>query len=199
MLLFQYIVFSTFIAAFAIFWHAVYWYFDNEKEEKHWRLQALKSMLAVFFFFHGTILLLAENESKLAWSAGFLAYVATVAIFRWATNSARNAHLGLAFNTVTSVSVAKTGPYKWVRHPIYANYLIYWSIAPIIHGEWWTWIPTAVAVATYFYAARGEEAALLSGPLAKEYAEYQQSTGMFFPKLLRRPAHADRDNARKAA
>ena len=35
----------------------------------------------------------------------------------------------------------------------------------------------------YYRAARDEERSLLAGPMAEQYREYSQRTGMFVPKL----------------
>jgi protein-S-isoprenylcysteine O-methyltransferase Ste14 len=66
--------------------------------------------------------------------------------------------------------VVSTGPYAWVRHPMYTGTILFFVGAPMLLGSWW-----GVAMAPLFamlFAIRSgiEERALIAG--LPEYADY---------------------------
>ncbi|MBI3517217.1 MAG: isoprenylcysteine carboxylmethyltransferase family protein [Proteobacteria bacterium] len=67
-------------------------------------------------------------------------------------------------------TVATSGPYRWVRHPMYAGALIYFLATPLLLGSWWGLACAPVLVAGLALRAVLEErwlAARLDG-----YADY---------------------------
>lgn len=42
--------------------------------------------------------------------------------------------------------VANTGPYRFVRHPMYANTLYFCWSGPLLLNSWWAFIPVALSV-----------------------------------------------------
>lgn len=42
--------------------------------------------------------------------------------------------------------VATTGPYRWVRHPMYTGVILSWLAGPIFLGSWWAVVPAGVSV-----------------------------------------------------
>ncbi len=97
-------------------------------------------------------------------------------------------HLG---NNVTPTVVTReqatlvtSGPYRWVRHPLYVMGMIaYIGFALIAEN---IFIAAAAVVGFIFLAIRlqKEEANLISR-FGDSYREYMRRTGKFFPKLLR--------------
>jgi protein-S-isoprenylcysteine O-methyltransferase Ste14 len=94
------------------------------------------------------------------------------------------AYLGRSFGVFVTVrKVVVTGPYQWVRHPMYLG---------------WVWICLGVALANFsaayflivaihifllLYRARLEESQLAAN--SPEYREYMKRTGFIFPKFHR--------------
>lgn len=78
--------------------------------------------------------------------------------------------------------LVRTGPYRWVRHPMYlAHFLIFLCVllqrfAPLTLGLY------VAFVAGQVLRARIEEKKLLA--VFPEYEDYRRTTGMFFPKLF---------------
>jgi protein-S-isoprenylcysteine O-methyltransferase Ste14 len=66
--------------------------------------------------------------------------------------------------------VIDTGPYAWVRHPMYASAVLYLFGLPLLFGSWWGFIGSAVFITGMALRSIGEENTLkreLPG-----YAEY---------------------------
>ena len=97
--------------------------------------------------------------------------------------ASREGALHFAFDTENPVSLVTAGPYRYVRHPFYTSYLIFWTGLAI--GTWSLWaIPVLVLmVVLYTVAARGEEAKFARTQMSDEYTAYRARTGMFWPKL----------------
>ncbi|HEV8353131.1 MAG TPA: isoprenylcysteine carboxylmethyltransferase family protein [bacterium] len=95
--------------------------------------------------------------------------------------------LGAAFQIGVDPSktpgIVRTGPYRLVRHPVYAAFLIYflgtWLLIPNVLFS----IVAPLAAMRIYLQTRYEEAALLRrfGP---EYAEYMRSTARFIPGVF---------------
>jgi protein-S-isoprenylcysteine O-methyltransferase Ste14 len=75
------------------------------------------------------------------------------------------------------------GPYRLVRHPIYAAYLLAWCAGAAIAGQPWLLAPVLGMGLFYVSAARQEETSFLASAFAIPYSEYRRRTGMFVPKV----------------
>ena len=41
--------------------------------------------------------------------------------------------------------VAKEGPYRFVRHPMYTGTVLSWVASPVFLGSWWALVPNTLA------------------------------------------------------
>jgi protein-S-isoprenylcysteine O-methyltransferase Ste14 len=80
--------------------------------------------------------------------------------------------------------VIRSGPYAWVRHPIYTGMLLAAIGTALVIGEWRGVLAVVVIWAVHSRKALQEEA-LLTSELGEEYVSYRQSTGFLFPRLWR--------------
>jgi protein-S-isoprenylcysteine O-methyltransferase Ste14 len=88
------------------------------------------------------------------------------------------------YDSFVPTRVAKTGPYKLIRHPIYlSNFGVLLGFL-FATGSYWFLLFFVGLVVYYTTSAKFEERHLLA--LTPGYKEYYQSTGRFFPKLFRR-------------
>jgi protein-S-isoprenylcysteine O-methyltransferase Ste14 len=98
--------------------------------------------------------------------------------------SGSGAELQYAGSMEPPAQLTVTGPYHFVRHPIYSSYALGWiggalaSLAPLAIAM------TLVMLALYVISARTEERAILHSDFADTYSRYQQSTTMFIPFLF---------------
>ena len=78
-----------------------------------------------------------------------------------------------------------SGPYRWIRHPIYAAFLLILGSPLLISANWFVggmWIGmTGLDVAS---RVRAEEA-MMVGQFGEQYHAYMQRTGRFLPRLVR--------------
>jgi len=114
---------------------------------------------------------------------GIAAGLLTIALFLWV-------HRALGENWSASVepkeqhALVTSGPYRWVRHPMYTTMLV-WTLAFFLLSANWfvgiTWLALSILAAS---RAGAEEAALIE-KFGAEYRAYMQRTPRFLPGLRR--------------
>lgn len=77
----------------------------------------------------------------------------------------------------------RSGPYAFVRHPIYSGMLLGAVGAALVAGEWHGIVAVALLLAAHSRKALREEG-LLSKEFGEEYAAYRRATGFLFPRFL---------------
>ena len=89
----------------------------------------------------------------------------------------------------------RSGPYAYVRHPIYTGMLLACIGTALVVGEWRGVLAVAMLLAAHSRKAVREES-MLTHEFGEQYTSYRQSTGFLFPRLwhrqgwtLRRAAH----------
>jgi len=112
---------------------------------------------------------------------GMAVGLVTIALFLWV-------HRALGENWSTSVetkeqhALVTSGPYRWVRHPMYTTMFV-WTLAFFLLSANWfvgiTWLALSILAAS---RAGREEAALIE-TFGAEYQAYVQRTGRFLPGL----------------
>jgi len=76
----------------------------------------------------------------------------------------------------------RSGPYRWVRHPIYTGLLIAIAGTAFVSGEWRGVLALAFAIFGFAWKAKREEA-ILTEEFGEAYARYRGHTGMLLPRL----------------
>jgi len=77
--------------------------------------------------------------------------------------------------------LVQTGPYRWIRHPIYGFQMTMLTGAALLLP---TWVSLAILVIHYVCASikAGDEEGHLTGVFGDEYRSYMRRTGRFLPK-----------------
>ncbi len=131
-------------------------------------------------------------EDWIAWS-GIVLTSLGVAIAIWARYS-----LGQYWSARITLKeghrLIRTGPYAFVRHPIYTGMLLGAMGTALVIGEWRGVLAVGVIFAAHSRKARREESLLMS-ELGEEYEAYRRSAGFLFPRL-RASAGMDTDPRR---
>jgi protein-S-isoprenylcysteine O-methyltransferase Ste14 len=128
-------------------------------------------------------LLWLEAQPLLAQATGIAICLASLWLFYAAIRASREARLKMAFDVENPHGLVTTGPYRYLRHPFYTSYLIFWVGFAVATWSAWTLVPLAIILFIYVRAALGEEAKFSRTPMAEEYAAYRQRTGFFWPKF----------------
>ncbi len=83
-----------------------------------------------------------------------------------------------------SHTLVTSGPYRWVRHPIFTSYFALALSLFLLTTNWF--VGLALLALSILLASRVEgEEALLLGRFGDEYRTYMRRTGRFLPRLLR--------------
>jgi protein-S-isoprenylcysteine O-methyltransferase Ste14 len=78
--------------------------------------------------------------------------------------------------------IIRSGPYQFVRHPIYTGILLAATGTALVIGEWRGVIAVVLLYAAHSRKAMREEA-MLTSEFGEEYSSYRRSTGFLFPRL----------------
>jgi len=77
----------------------------------------------------------------------------------------------------------RSGPYAYVRHPIYFGILLASLGTALLVGEWRGLLAIALVTVAFSMKAKREEA-YMSTEFGEGYTRYRQSTGFLLPKML---------------
>jgi protein-S-isoprenylcysteine O-methyltransferase Ste14 len=97
--------------------------------------------------------------------------------------------LGSNWSSTVAIKVAheliRTGPYRWVRHPIYSGKILA-MVGTAIALDRWRGVAAVVLIWIAFAIKRRMEEQFMRQTFGEQYAEYSKATGAIFPLLLRR-------------
>ena len=117
----------------------------------------------------------------LRWAGAGLA-LAGFALLQWAHN-ALSRNWSDTPRLLKGQTLTRSGPYRWIRHPMYTAFLMILSAPLFITANWLiglAWIgATALEVAS---RVRFEEA-LLAETFGAEYQDYRRHTGRLLPRI----------------
>ena len=89
---------------------------------------------------------------------------------------------GMPMTLKAGHELVTTGPYAWVRHPIYSGIILAMAGSVLVFSLWWLLI-LVVNAAQFFYAARKEEKLMLR-TFPGEYAVYMRRSWMLIPFVI---------------
>jgi len=108
---------------------------------------------------------------------------ASLAIFWWTTRVTRARRLSVAFSADEPHHLLIAGPYRFVRHPFYVSYSLFWIAGLIAVPRWYLVPGIALMIGLYIRAARMEEGKFANSALSESYEYYRSQTGMFLPRF----------------
>ena len=120
-----------------------------------------------------------DHVIRLALASG--ATLASQALFWVCAWQARGRTFALAFDLVAPKLLVTKGPYKWIRHPFYASYLLTYLAAWFGTLNLALLIPLSFMAWLYWRAARIEEKKYLDSSYREVFLTWAKSTGMFVP------------------
>jgi protein-S-isoprenylcysteine O-methyltransferase Ste14 len=123
------------------------------------------------------------DEPWIAWSGIALTWIG-VAVAVWARYC-----LGVFWSARVTLKeghqLIRTGPYAFIRHPIYTGMLLGCIGAALVVGEWRGVAAVMLLLAAHSRKALREER-FLTQEFGEAYLSYRRSTGFLFPRLWAR-------------
>jgi protein-S-isoprenylcysteine O-methyltransferase Ste14 len=94
-------------------------------------------------------------------------------------------HLGRNWSSNVVVkedhALIRTGPYRYVRHPIYTGIILAFFGMALFIGEWRALVGTACVFLSFLIKSRAEEAQMVK--VFPEYGEYRRETAALVPMI----------------
>jgi protein-S-isoprenylcysteine O-methyltransferase Ste14 len=154
------------------------------------RMKWISGCSAAFAILHLFAILFGSNLTLDRSAAGSALYVCSAGLFWWAIRTSLGKPLSAAFSPDAPVHLVRTGPYRFIRHPLYTSYVLTWAAGCVVTAQWWL-LPTAVMMLViYFVASSAEEEKFLRSPLGGDYQQYRRRTGRFLPNVVKLLADA---------
>lgn len=82
-------------------------------------------------------------------------------------------------------SLTRSGPYRWVRHPIYTAFLLILSAPLFVSANWLIGLSWMLMTYIDVSARIKAEEAMLQKEFGQSFASYKEKTGRLMPKILR--------------
>jgi protein-S-isoprenylcysteine O-methyltransferase Ste14 len=182
---------NVIIVVWVLFW--AYWLisaFTSKRNAKYhlnafigFRLALLVFVLVVFRPFSRTDFtyynVVSKNEVLLV--AGFILFLAGILLAIWA-----RVYLGKNWGMPMSVKkdpeLVTSGPYRYIRHPIYTGFLLAMIGSAISSSIFW--LALFVFSAPYFIYSALKEEQLMSKQFPKVYPDYKSKTKMLIPFIF---------------
>jgi protein-S-isoprenylcysteine O-methyltransferase Ste14 len=130
-------------------------------EDFDWRFHRMMPVLLL------GALLVGGLEHRFGWSAvpgvlqivGLILLIPALALACWVL--ATNAYASRVVRLQDGHQVVTTGPYRFVRHPMYSGTLLSWIAAALALGSWWMLIPAALGIVLFVWRTAQEDATLM--------------------------------------
>ena len=119
----------------------------------------------------------------LRWAGAGLASAA-LPLFLW-THQELGKNWSIALATKERQTLVSSGPYRWVRHPMYTAISAWWLGSFLLSANWVVGV-AALGLGLLCAARVGDEEALMIDEFGDQYRSYMKRTGRFLPPM---PAH----------
>ncbi|WP_297489500.1 isoprenylcysteine carboxylmethyltransferase family protein [Acidocella sp.] len=116
------------------------------------------------------------------WLLAVVLFTAAFAVFAAAIVASRKTPPTLAYDTDSPSFLLNAGPYRYVRHPFYLAYVLFWFGTAIATNGLAGWLAPAIMTTLYLHAATREERKFANSELAAAYAAYRTRAGLFWPR-----------------
>lgn len=168
------------LAFFAAMTWAVTFHFRSAHKPMPFLLLSLASVANVAVFGH-----FVWRRPPETWLLAIaLVLILAAAVLFWAALSAsRAASLKLLFDKAEPGGLLEAGPYRYIRHPFYASYILYWAGCAFATLHWFNILYALVLVPLLAWGAKAEEDSFAQSSQAGAYEDYRRRAGLFWPLL----------------
>lgn len=109
--------------------------------------------------------------------------LASLALLAWSDQ-----HLGKNFSHFLRIrsqhDLVQSGPYRWIRHPIYSSGVLFFIAMLIISSNWVVGLCWSGVLVLYAHRMPREEKMMLEA-FGEDYQRYMKTTGRLLPRLNR--------------
>jgi protein-S-isoprenylcysteine O-methyltransferase Ste14 len=96
-------------------------------------------------------------------------------------------HLGKSFHSLIvskeNQVLVETGPYRWIRHPIYTAYLMNYVWGGLLSGNVVLTVVPVTMYAILVVIRMGQEEKVMEELFGQKYIEYEERTGRLLPRI----------------
>jgi protein-S-isoprenylcysteine O-methyltransferase Ste14 len=114
----------------------------------------------------------ASDVPLLLQALGLAMYLLSIAFIMWVFRENSFAAPVVKVQAARHQRVISSGPYSFVRHPMYSGVMLYFLGIPLLLGSWWGVAIAPVFAVLFAIRARIEERALVAG--LPDYADYAE-------------------------
>jgi protein-S-isoprenylcysteine O-methyltransferase Ste14 len=155
-------------------------HFSSATMPRKVRLAIVVSYLGIMAFVY---LMLRDQHAFAPLVAALMIFAVSLALFLWAVRTTRSNRMKLAFDPEPPHFVTRAGPYRYIRHPFYASYILFWLGCTVATLHPLSLLFLGAFSAVNLTAAFREEHAFEGSPFAAEYINYRKTAGLLWPKL----------------
>jgi protein-S-isoprenylcysteine O-methyltransferase Ste14 len=173
---------------FWLFWLILAYKTRSPAKSRQSSLFPLLPLLIVFIWilmtnvFPGLLFIRIVPEEIIIWIAGIAITLAGLGFAIWA-----RLHLGTNWSGQPVIRVhhtlVRTGPYKFVRHPIYTGLFVAFAGTALAIGEFWAFFAIFVLLAAFIGKIRLEEK-VLAEEFGASYIQYKKEVKALIPFIL---------------
>ena len=145
----------------------------------------LLSAASLLSYLSYVVLLCRSHRSSFLTVGQWMLFAISLALFWWTIATTRASRLSLAHSSGVPDNLYESGPYRYVRHPFYLSYIIFWTGTALAAGAW-QWLWAAVLGTWYIWVARREEQMFGNSPMSDAYARYRRRVGLVVPRFRNR-------------
>lgn len=171
---------TTTLTVFAAFSWGVVGHFRSSGTPPGMKLISFVSLLSV-----GVVMFRAWSVAlPVLWGGiGMALQLVALLLFLLAVRATRRQRLTLAFDDDAPAFLIDTGPYRYIRHPFYTSYMLFWLGCLCALRDLPSLLIVVVTLSLYSLAATREEAKFQSSALRDAYHDYQRGTGFLWPRF----------------
>jgi protein-S-isoprenylcysteine O-methyltransferase Ste14 len=169
----------------------VYWFVSSfsakRSVRRNWGFLAFRIAIAIILIAlidsktFGNSGIVYSNPNPLVGGIGVVLCMAGIAFAIWArVHIGKN--WGMPMTKRVEPELVTSGPYTYVRHPIYTGILLAMFGTTLTLGVWW--LIVFVLVGIYFVYSATQEEKFLTEQFPNQYPEYKKRTKMIIPFIL---------------
>jgi len=113
----------------------------------------------------------------------------SVLFIAW-TNYALDKNFSTTLRVRANHTLVMTGPYQWIRHPMYSAILVMLIGLGLLSANWFIGLSVLPFIVVIMVLRTRKEEAMLVDKFGDAYRAYQQRTGQFLPRWLGRSRSA---------